>query len=244
MSILSNVKVSDDVKEEKISLGAGGVWETNVYPCIIEAAYVSVAKTEAIFVNIHARREDGQVLKTALCVQSGKAKGSKNYWVDKKNGDKQYLPGFNQANAISLLSVGKGINELDEETKVIKLWDFDASKELPKEVPMLVELVNQEITLGVLKQVEDKNVKNENGDYVPSGETREVNEVERVFRTSDGLNTLEIKAGETEAVFIHDWKKKWEGKVKNKSKGATAGTTAGAPAGSAAAPKKSIFAAK
>ena len=256
MSKLAGLTTSEDIKKETESVGGGGTWDTDVYDCKIDAVYLVKSRGGALALKIHAKRADGQVMKTALWMTSGTVKGCKNYYTD-KNGDKQYLPGFSQANAICLLTVGKEISELDTEPKVIKLWDFDASKELPKTVDMVVALVDQDIKLGVMKQTTDKNEQNPNFDdtkpankesnpqYVATGETREENEIDKVFRSSDSLTKIEVEAGETEPALHDKWLDKWKGEVKNKAKGASAGASkAGVPAGGATAPKKSIFAPK
>ena len=116
------------------------------------------------------------------------------------------------------------------------MYDFDLKKEVPTKVQVLMELDGKPITLGVIKEVVDKNTKNDAGVYVPSGETREQNEIDKVFNTETGLTVAEILADVDEAVFKGQWAEKNTGKTRNKAKG---GAATAAPA--AAGPKKVLF---
>jgi len=126
------------------------------------------------------------------------------------------------------------------EKKTIKIYDPELKKEMPKEVPVLLDLLGEDITCGVLKQVVDKTSKNASGEYVPTGETREVNEIDKFFRTSDKLTIAEIVAESTEATFYNKWVEKNKGKVVNKAKG-VAGNTGSPAAATQVKPTKSLF---
>jgi hypothetical protein len=239
MGLLSQLKTTDtDIKEDKDSLGAGYLLESGAYKCVIKLAYVNKSANGATGLNIHLESENGTMVRQTLWIASGDAKGNKTYSVNKK-GEKNFLPGYNVANALCLLTVGKGITDLETETKVVNLYDFAARAELPTKVEAIMELKGEEIIAGVIKETVDKNVKTDSGEWVPNGETREQNEIDKIFRASDGLTVQEIKAEQTEAVFLEDWTKKNEGVTKNKAKGAVNGSTAGMPA---AAPAKKLFA--
>ena len=218
---LAGLKKSNDVNEAKDQLGGGGVLESKVYPVTILAAFIGYSKNKAMSLTIHAKTVDGFEIRNSQWMTSGEAKGCLNYY--EKNGEKHYLPGFNIANAICELTVGKEISEMETEEKVVKLYDFDLKKEMDTAVPMLVELVGQQVALGILKQVVDKNVDDGTGKYVPSGETREQNEVSAVFDVENGLTLLETRAKEEEPIFLEKWNKKWEGKVDMRAKGAAEG---------------------
>lgn len=243
MSLLSNLATDDSIENEKDSLGSGSrVRESGLYPMTIDLAYVTKSKSEALALNLVLKDGAGEI-KQQLWMTSGKEKGCKNYY--EKDGEKFYLPGFLQANALCLLTVGKEISVLDTEDKVISLYNFDAKSEVPTKVPMLTELLGKEILVGLIKQTVDKNVKDATGNYVPSGETRDENEVDKMFRASDRKTTAEIRAG-SEAEFADKWAEKWAGKTKDKSTKGAAGT-AGAPAkaggqpGSGNKPTQSLF---
>lgn len=239
MSLLSNLSTSNDIADEKDSVGGSRVRESGLYPMNISLAYLTKSNGGALALNLHLKDADGEV-RQQLWVTSGDAKGNKNYY--EKDGVKNYLPGFNMANSLALLTVGKEISTLDTEDKVVNLYSFDAKAEVPTKVPMLMDLVGKEILVGLIKQTVDKNVKNDAGEYVASGETRDENEVDKFFRASDRKTTAEIRAQAEEAVFVNTWSEKWKGQTKDKST-KTAGT-AGAPKAATPAagkPTQSLF---
>jgi hypothetical protein len=80
----------------------------------------------------------------------------------------------------------------------------------------------------------DKTKKNDAGVYEATGETRDENEIDKLFRAKDRMTTAEIRAQADTAGFIDTWDAKFSGIVKMKAKGA--GGTAGAPKAAGAAP--------
>lgn len=245
MSLLKSLVTDQSIANEKDSLGGSQVLESGLYPAKITLAYVTKAASEALGLVIEAKTEIGQTIRETVYMTSGKAKGCTNYYTD-KDGKKQYLPGFILCNALALLTVGKEISEIDTEEKVVKVYNSEAKAEVPTKVQMLTELLGQDILIGLVKQVVDKTKKNEaTGAYDPTGETREQNTIDKLFRASDRKTTTEIRA-QDEATFVNKWAEKNTGVTQNRAS-KTAGT-AGAPkaAGSAfgaaaAAPKKSLF---
>ena len=244
MSLLSGLTTSNDIAAEKDSVGGGFVLDSNVYLFTIKLAYLQKAASDALSLVVHLTTEDNKDVRQQIWMTSGKEKGCKNYYVDKK-GDKQYLPGFNMANSLCLLTVGKEISQMETETKVVNVYSKEASAEVPTNVEMLTELLGKQVLGGLIKQVVDKTAKDATGAYQPTGETREENELDKLFRERDGKTTAEILAQAPEAVFIETWKKKWVGQVKDKTskQAGTAGAPkAGtAPAGGTAKPTNSLF---
>ena len=244
MSLLSGLTTSNDIAAEKDSVGGGSLLDSNVYNFTVKLAYLQKAASDALSLVVHLTTEDNKEVRQQFWMTSGKEKGCKNYYVDKK-GDKQYLPGFNMANSLCLLTVGKEISAMETETKVVNVYNKEARAEVPTNVPMLIELLGKQVLVGLIKQTVDKNVKDAAGNYVPSGETRDENEIDKFFRERDGKTTAEILAQSENAVFINTWKDKWVGKVKdktNKQAGTAGAPKAGAaPAGGTAKPTNSLF---
>jgi len=82
--------------------------------------------------------------------------------------------------------------------------------------------------------------------YEPTGETRDENEIDKLFRAKDRMTTAEIRAQAESATFIDTWDAKHSGTVKMKAKGASgtpgAPKTSGAPAAAANKPPTRLFA--
>lgn len=242
MSLLSALATDESIATEKDSVGGGSrVRESGLYPMTVAMAYLGKSSGGALSLNLTLKDGNGEVKQT-FWMTSGTAKGCKNYYEDKQ-GAKQYLPGFLHANALALLTVGKEISQLDTETKVVNVYSPEAKAEVPTKVEVIMDLLNQEVIVGLVKQTVDKNIKDGAGNYVPSGETREENEVDKIFRAKDRMTTAEIRAQAPEATFVNIWDQKWTGKTKDKST-KTSGT-AGAPRPAAAAgnsrPTTSLF---
>ena len=244
MSLFSGFTTSNDIAGEKDSVGGGFVLDSNVYLSTVKLAYGTQSAGGATALNLVLETEDGKEIRQQLWVSSGKEKGCVNYYTD-KDGNKQYLPGFNMANSLCLLTVGKELAQVESETKVVNVYNKDAKAEVPTNVPMLMELLGKQVLVGLIKQTVDKNIKDATGNYVPSGETREENDIDKFFRERDSKTTAEILAKTEEAVFINTWKDKWVGKVKDKTtkQAGTAGApkAGAAPAGGTAKPTNSLF---
>jgi len=243
MSLLANLATDSSISEEKDSVGSGGVQDSGVYSATIAMAYLQKSAGGALGLVLSLKTEAGRDIKQTLWMTSGDAKGNKNYY--EKDGQKNYLPGFNHANSLALLTVGKEIGALETEIKVVNVYSSEAKAEIPTKVEVPMDLLGKEIVVGLIKQIVDKTAKNDAGMYEPTGETREENEIDKFFRAKDRMTTSEIRAQATEATFVETWGSKWTGKLRDKSKG-TSGT-AGAPkaAGAAAVSKKpttSLFA--
>ena len=246
MNMLATLATDDSIATEKDSVGGSRILESGLYGFKVVFAYVTKSAGGAIGLVLNLKNEQGQEIRSTQWMTSGTAKGCKNFY--EKDGEKHYLPGFIMANSLCLLTVGKEINQLETEQKVIPVYNSEAKSEVPTKVDMLTDLLGQEILAGVIKQTVDKSVKDATtGTYVPTGDTREENEVDKLFRASDKMTTAEIRAQAEVATFVNTWKAKWEGVTRNKAKGAGAAGkpglpgAAGAKAG-AAKPAVSLFA--
>lgn len=248
MNMLANLTTDDSIASEKDSVGGGsGPLASGLYPMTVAMAHISISAGGATGLVLSLKTEDNKEVRQTLWMTSGTAKGGKNYY--EKDGVKNYLPGFLLAQSLCLLAAGKEVSAVDIEDKVINLYNFDAKAEVPTKVKVVMDLLNKPVLVGMIKQTVDKNVKNDAGVYVASGETREENEIDKLFHAESHLTTAEIKAKAEEPSFVNTWAAKHTGVTRNKAKGAAAGGTAGAPrlAGAAGAPavakpKSSLFA--
>ena len=247
MSMFANLATDESIEEGKDFVGGGGFgpWESDIYLTEIQAAYVTKADSGAMAMNLVLKNDQGQEATFQFWMTSGTAKGGKNYY--EKDGKKHFLPGFEQANHACLLTVGKEINELEPEEKVIKLYSNAAKATIPTKVPMVTELIGQKILAAVQKQTVDKTAKQDDDSYKPTGESRDQHEVIRFMRESDKKTVAEVK-GSKDAEFHDGWLDKNKGKTYDKRKNKSGGTpgvpgATAAPAANSSKPQKSLFAA-
>jgi len=245
--MLDRLQEDNSIQHETDSLGGFGPLDTGLYDMTINQAYYTESKGGAVALNLHCTGPNKESLKQTLWLTSGTAKGGHNYYMDKK-GEKQYLPGFVIANAIALLGAKKKIGELPTEDKTIMLYNGapDVKKEVPTVVKMVMGLVGKTVTLGIMRQTIDKTKLNDaTGQYDPTGDVRDENEIVKVFRASDGKTVAEIIAKSDTAEFKQKWADKWAGVTKDKSAGT--GVKSGMPMAAiaaqtgAAAPTESLF---
>ena len=237
--MLDDLTMDQDIQEDKDTIGGKfDAVESGVYKLKIKSAYAALSAGGAKGLYLELETATGKTINTVFWMTSGTAKGCKNYYIDKA-GKKQYLPGFNQANALCLLTVGKPISAIVTAEKIVDVYDGAVKARIPTKVDMLVELLEQPITAGIIKQLVNKNIKDDTGKYVPTAATRVENEIDKLFRTKDNLTVTEIKANMTESSFIHKWHTKWNEVTRDR----TVKVAESFSAPGAAAPKtKTLFA--
>lgn len=179
---------SDAVEEDFI--GGGGVLDTDIYNGTIKTAYIQKAANSDAQSVILLVDVNGKELRSQTWVTN--RKGEVTY-TDKKTKEEKNLPGFNQINALAMLVLGKEMGELDVEELTVKLYDFDVKKELPQSVQCFSELHGEDVTIAVQRQTVDKTKKNDNtGEYEPTGETRDVNEIIKFFAPEKIVTISEV----------------------------------------------------
>lgn len=226
MSALSNLNKGTDVQEVASDVTSGAL-DTGIYKGILNIAYLTQSEGGATAVNLQFTSETGINYRQTIYISN---KAGDLFYKDKRSGKNMPLPGYSIVNNICLLATGKGLTELDDEAKMVNVYNFDLRKDVPTSVPVITDLINKPITLAIQKQIVDKNIKNDAGIYVPSGETREENEIVNSFQAETNLSVDEIKAEVDTAEFMDKWESKNKGKVRNRAKGATStGSKQGVP---------------
>ena len=236
MSVFGNL-TNDGLEETNDRLGGFNVRDTDAYLGTIKVAYAGQSQGGARKVTLVVNLSDGEYSETIYDT----TKKGENWFLNQNDKSKKVpLPGFTTIDDICLVTTGKPLSEQDTEEKVVKVYDYDEKKELPKSVPVLTELTGQKVILGILKSVVDKNVKNDStGEYEPSGETREENTIEKVFHYPSKVTVVEAreaqKAGrDAEATFYDKWVEKNKGQTRNRAKGTDGkGGQSGRPGGGA-----------
>lgn len=216
-------------QKEDVIMSGGFDLPTGLYPMIVENAYLEKTASGAMMMHVHLKRISGgnQVYKFKNCIVSGDEKGNKPTYM--KDGKEYPLPGYSQMNQIVKICAGITLGQIEPEKKLVKMWDFDANAEVAREVPVVTQIVGQEILVGLTFRRENKRAL-VNGKWTDTNEAREFNEIDKVFYP-DGFTVTEKAAEAEEAVFVHEWTKAFpEGTVIDKFK-----SVAGAPAPGGAA---------
>jgi hypothetical protein len=194
---------------------------SGIYNFVVELAYGDKSTGGANSLNLHLREKTshgkGRVLRTAIYCSN--KQGGVTY--QDKDGVDQLLPGFELSNDFSRLTCGRTLDKAGAVDKNITLMNWSTRLEETISKKVLECCHGLELTAAVLVKIEDKNVLNAAGKYVPSGETREVTQVEKFYRTRDGLTVNEIIENKTVAEHMAEWLAEYEGKVVNKAKKGT-----------------------
>lgn len=235
---------NDGLEQAQDRLGGFQPLNTDIYIAKIKAAYAGKSAGGAVSVTIMADI-DGKEYRETIYVTNKKGE---NFFMSPTDKSKKVpLPGFTTMNDICLIGAEKPLSQMDTEEKVINIYDYDQKKEVPKPVQMLVELLGKSVALGITRQLENKTVKDSNGVYQPTADTREINTVEKVFHPELKLTVVEATNGKTTPEFWDSWLERNKGQTRDKRtvKEGEAGKS-GAPkvaptATPSQAPKKSLF---
>ena len=245
MALFSNLK-SDGLEETQDRLGGGfQAKDTDVYEATIKVMYAGQSAGGAHSVTMLADI-DGTEYRETIYITNKKGE---NFFLNKQDPTKKVpLPGFTTVDHICQIAGGAPLCDQPASEKMVNIYDYDLKKEVPKSVMVLTDLIDQKIALGIVKQTVDINEKNGNGDYVPTGKTRDENVIDKVFDIDTKLTVVEAVNGLTEGVFQASWLEKNKGVTRNKTGKTGAndngkgGRPAGAPPQAGAATKtKSLF---
>ena len=147
MSIFGNL-TNEGLEETTDRLGGFQIRATDIYPATIKAAYAGQSVGGARNVTIVVELPDGEYSETIYVTN----KKGENWFLNQNDKSKKVpLPGFTTIDDICLVTTGKSLAEQDSEEKVVKIYDFNERKELPKAVPMLVDLIGQTLFLGIVQ---------------------------------------------------------------------------------------------
>lgn len=236
MSMFANLK-TEGLEEAQDRLGGFQVKPSDIYLATIKMAY--------------GTKSDGGALGLVLSLDiGGGAEYSETLWVTNKKGEnfskregsdkKSPLPGFTTADDICMLTTEKPLFEQVQEDKQVKVYDRAEGKEVPKAVPVLVDLIGKKVYLAIVAQTVNKTKKNEStGQYEPTPDVRDENTIEKAFHHELKVTMTEAKNGQDPA-FFDAWLDKNKGVTRDRrqlkdGQGPNQGARSGRP-GSNAAP--------
>ena len=214
-------------------VGGRTLLETDIYEAEVLFAYLgSAANSEASSVNLILRVDNGSPKGFELRAQEwvSNRKGEAFYVKDDK---KRFLPGYETINDLTLLTVGKTLEDEDLEVdeRIAKIWNNDTRKEENKAVDCFVDLHGEKILVAIQKVKEDKTKKNDStGEYEPTGEFVENNKIVKFLDPETRRTKTEIENELEEAVFADTWLEKNKGVTRDATKGTSnKGTGTGLP---------------
>jgi hypothetical protein len=216
MSQLFGNLSNDGIEESQDRLGGFRIHESGPYTGTIKAAYAGQSATSK-----------SRSVTVILAFDEGGAEYRETFWVTNKNDEnfyidndkkKQPLAGFTTVDDICLVTTNKGLAAQATEDKVMNIYDPDQKKEMPKSVPMLVELLGKKVTFGILKKLKNKQAKNSAGAYEDTAETREENEVDKIFHHPSNLTVVEARKGIQTPGFYGAWVERNKGQTRDARK--------------------------
>lgn len=239
---LKNLALGDDVERPSTdNLGGGFKASSGLYPMIVDVAYAEKTDKGSQAIHIHFKSADknsNMKYRKTLYVTSGDEKGNLPYYLGGKNKDKKItLPDMQMFEQICKICVPDiKPEDLVEERKTIKLWNYEMKAEVPTEVDALTDLLNKKLLVGLRVVRQNKRAPKEPGSkiYVDTNEPVEFTELHRVFYP-DGFSVEEKQAGADSAEFVKTWKAKHTPDYVHDTFKGIGGATPGAPASAAAA---------
>lgn len=237
---------NDGLEEAEDRLGGGyQPLDTDMYMATIKAAYAGKSAGGAQNVTILAD-VNGREYRETIYITNKKGE---NFFLNKEDNSKKVpLPGFTTIDDLCLITTEQPLAAQPVEDKMLKIWDPEQRKEMPKSVPVLVDLTGKQVLLAIGKLLENKNEKDSSGNYVPTADTRESNVIEKVLHPELKITVVEAK-NSAEGPAYHDaWLEKNRGNVRDRrtikdgQAGEAGRPSRGAPAAGAAAGRpKSLF---
>lgn len=235
-----NIKTTDNIQEGGDSLGGFKVWESDAYEALVKVVYLGTAKSGAQFAGIHLTI-DGKEYREQVYFTN---KAGENYYT--KDGKAYELPGFQTVNELCLMTTGVGLMDgQNVEEKIVKLYDPEAKAETNQSVPVLVDLLNKPVVVGIIKEIVNKQKKNDStGNYEDIAEKREQNQISKFFHHETKGTATEYKKDLKLGTFFEEWVSQNKGNTRDRYKEPSAnGGAPGRPgqAGGQQQATKSLF---
>ncbi len=192
---------NNGLEETRDSIGGFSPLNSGIYTGKVKLAYAGQSASGARNITLVVALPDREYRETIYITN----RAGENWFLNPNDKTKKVpLPGFTIMDDLCLVTSGKPLAEQDTEKKVVNIYDYDAKKELPKSVDVLTDIIGLEVSLGILRNLENKSEKQGN-DYVPTAETREVNTIDKVFHTETKMTVVEARNGQTEPAFWEAW---------------------------------------
>ena len=207
---------TEGLEETQDRLGGFTVYDSDAYTGTLKAVYAGKSpNSKAQSITVILELDGGKEYRETFWVTN---RNNENFFRNKTDNTKKVpLPGFVIVEDLCLVTTNKGLSDQTTEEKVMNVYDPDAKKEIPKAVPMLVELLGKKVTLGILKELRNKQVKDSStGEYVDTPDSREENVTDKIFHHPSNLTVVEARQGTTVATFYNAWLEKNKGNMRDR----------------------------
>jgi len=236
---------TEGLEQSQDRLGGYQVLESDAYTGVIKAAYAGKsANSKAQSISVILDTDKGEYRETFWVTN----RNNENFFRNKQDPSKKVpLPGFVIVEDLCQVTSGKGLSDQATEDKVMNVYDPEAKKEVPKSVPMLVELIGKKVTFGILKELKNRQIKDTStGEYVDTAESREENTTDKIFHHPSNMTVVEARQGATVATFFNAWLEKNKGNTRDRRniKDGNGGGQSGKPGRPNTPPKAGETAAK
>lgn len=215
-AVFGNLK-KDGLEESEDRIGGGGFnFDTDIYLATVKAAYAGAsaggAQSVTLLLTI-GEGKDAKEYRETIYVTNRKGE---NWFLNKDDKTKKVpLPGFTIIDDLCMMTTDAPLAEQEAEEKVINVYDFEHKKEMPKAVPMLTALLGKQAYVGIVKNLENKTEK-QGDEYVAIADTRETNNIEKIFHYPSKLTMVEARNGADEAKFFDSWSDRNKGNTRDK----------------------------
>lgn len=203
--------------------------DTDIYGATIKMIFAGQAKSGARNVTLQLKLANGKDYNETIYLSN---KEGKNTY--EKDGKEFYLPGFLLVNNLAIMTTGKGLFDLaaDVETRTVKLYDFDAKKEVPTDVQAIVPMLGKQVLVAIQEEEFEKTKLNEaTKKYEPTGEVGVKNVIVKAYDVETKCTAVEMR-DDKEATQHDAWLETNQGKLKKVE-------VKGAPANQKSAPTPS-----
>lgn len=215
---------------------------TDIYTAIVKMAYGITSSGGALGVHLSLYLPAlGREYNETIYVSD---KSGNNYSIDKQSGKKRPLPGFTIINDLCLVTCDSPLASMETEDKLVPVYDYEEKKQVPTSVPVLTDLLGKEVYVAIFCKEENKKVKQDNGEYVATPETRMLNSIEKMMHNPSKMTVREAESGMDTATYYDAWLEANKGRVLDRrtiKSGSSATTESSNSAPTKQATKTSLF---
>lgn len=187
--------------------------DSGAYDMVVAMMYAGQSEGGAHNVTVHLKDAKGEYRETIFITN----KQGENFFLNKDDKTKKVpLPGFTVVNDMCLVATEAPLSEQVWEEKIVKIYDFDQKKEVPKGVLACTSMLDKPVTVGLIQTLKNKGEKQTDGSYKDIAEERTEVNISKVFHTETKYTMVEVTAGAPTADFYGKWVEKNTGVVIDK----------------------------